>query len=125
MFADLKGPKMKYKLHYQSCLDPDSEIIWVKVDIPGFKNTYVCAYYKPKDCDKKSFDELRSFLAKISNSCLFVILTYPKLIGIVQLYSYPTSFGQVPVLVIFVLKCLLLKNFNLFLHLKKCLSILE
>ena len=32
-------------------------------------------------------------------------------------YSYPTSFGQVPVLVIFVLKCLLLKNFNLLLHL--------
>ena len=32
-------------------------------------------------------------------------------------YSYPTSFGQVPVLVIFVLKCSLLKNFNLLLHL--------
>ena len=40
-------------------------------------------------------------------------------------YSYPTSFGKVPVLVIFVLKCLLLKTFNLLLHLKKCLSILE
>ena len=31
-------------------------------------------------------------------------------------YSYPTSFGQVPVLVIFVLKCSLLENFNLLLH---------
>ena len=40
-------------------------------------------------------------------------------------YSYPTSFGQVPVLVIFVLKCSLLKSYNLLLHLKKCLSILE
>ena len=28
-------------------------------------------------------------------------------------YSYPTNIGQVPVLVIFVLKCSLLKNFNL------------
>ena len=31
--------------------------------------------------------------------------------------SYPTSFGQVPVLVIFVLKCLLFKNFYLLLQL--------
>ena len=32
-------------------------------------------------------------------------------------YSYTTSFGQVPVLVIFILKCSLPKNFNLLLHL--------
>ena len=32
-------------------------------------------------------------------------------------YSYPTSFGQVPVFVIFVLKYSLLKNFFLLLHL--------
>ena len=35
----------------------------------------------------------------------------------IKCYSNPNSFGQVPVLVIFVLKCLLLKNFNLLLHL--------
>ena len=33
-------------------------------------------------------------------------------------YSYLTSFGQVPVLVMFVLKCSLLKNFHLLLHLR-------
>ena len=33
------------------------------------------------------------------------------------MYSYPTSFGQVPVLVISFLKCSLLKNFDLVLHL--------
>ena len=40
-----------------------------------------------------------------------------------SVYSYPTSFGQVPVLVIhvYVLKYSLLKNFNLLLHLwKQC-----
>ena len=38
-----------------------------------------------------------------------------------DVYSYPISFGQVPVLVIFVLKCLLLKNFDLFFFRSACL----
>ena len=41
---------------------------------------------------------------------------FSKLYGIriLNLYSYPTNFGQEPVLVIFVLKCSLLQNFHLF-----------
>ena len=43
----------------------------------------------------------------------------------ILLYSYPTSFDQEPVLVIFVLKFSLFKNFHLLLHFQKCLSVLE
>ena len=47
----------------------------------------------------------------------FVLFVCIKIFFTFNIYLHLTSFGQVPVLVIFVLKWSLLKNFNLFLHL--------
>ena len=49
----------------QPDLDSESEIIWAKIDIPGFRNVYVCSFYRPPKNDQNSIDGLKDSLSKV------------------------------------------------------------
>ena len=49
----------------QPDLDSESEIIWAKIDIPGFRNVYVCSFYRPTKNNQNSIDGLKDALSKV------------------------------------------------------------
>ena len=51
----------------QVTLETDCEITWVRFDITGSKSVYVAAYYRPREGDKPSIDELEKSLSQICN----------------------------------------------------------
>ncbi len=51
----------------QVTLETDCEITWVKFDIIGSKSVYVGSFYRPRENDKPSIDELEESLSRICN----------------------------------------------------------
>ena len=50
----------------QKQLKTDCEIIWVKLDVVASKPLYIAAYYRPKESDAKSLEELNKSLEMVS-----------------------------------------------------------
>ena len=52
----------------QQHLETSCEMAWAKISIVGYKDLYVCSYYRPKADDRDSLDLLFSSLDRICNS---------------------------------------------------------
>ena len=61
----------------------DCEIVWVKIELVGTRPLFIAAYYRPKEGDSHSPDELRRSLEKVSQhkGDIWVLgdFNYPKL----------------------------------------------
>ena len=49
-------------------LETSREMVWAKINVVGYKDLYVCSYYRPKVDDRDSLDLLFSSLDRICNS---------------------------------------------------------
>ena len=61
----------------------DCEIVWVRIDVAGFKRLFIASYYRPRESDEHNLAELRKSPAMVcqENGTIWVLrdMNFPKL----------------------------------------------
>ena len=56
----------KYIAYREEKFESGCEILWVKVEIVGFKPLHIAAYYRPPELNSASQEQVRNSLEKVS-----------------------------------------------------------
>ena len=59
-------------------IDVSAELVWAKLCIHGMTPVYICAFYRPPNCDVEPIMQLRKFLSSLCNersTVPYVVLT--------------------------------------------------